>query len=246
MSQWNNRLICVTGSRRGIGLAIAKRFLELGAHVIGTATTSEGTLELESAIQSDRFWAYPLKLEERDSIASFLQELKKRDLFVDTLINNAGCTDDQLSIQISYERWASMIESNLTGTFFLTQGILRKMLRERFGRIITLSSIVGFTGNPGQVSYCSAKAGLEGMMKSLALEVASRQITVNNIAPGFIATDMTNHLTEEQKEKIMERIPNRCLGTVEDIVYGCEMLADQRAQYITGQTLHINGGMYLP
>ncbi len=245
MTQWNERTLLITGGSRGIGSGLVERFLNLGSRVITTATTPSGTDKIIERYEGQKCSAYVLDLSELDSIQEFLRTLKMKGYTIDTLVNNAGVTNDQLSIQISYEQWARVINTNLNGTFLLTQGVLRPMIRSRFGRIVMITSVVSFTGNSGQTSYCASKAGLEGLMKALALEVASRQITVNSIAPGFIETDMTNKLTEEQRRNLQKKIPMNSFGQVQDVVHSCEFLVSAEARYMTGQTLHVNGGVFM-
>ncbi len=247
MMNWSERVVFITGGSRGIGAGIVEHFVHLGATVLATATTPEGVVRLSERYASggSRFSAYCLDLSCRDSIQGFLGSVKASGLVIDTLINNAGITEDRLSIQLQPDQWDRVINTNLSGTFFLTQGLLRGMIRKRFGRIVMLSSVLAFSGNPGQAAYCASKAGLEGLMKALALEVASRNITVNAIAPGYIATDMTEKLSAEQKEKAFQQIPMGVMGQVEDIVHSCVFLASAEARYITGQTLHVNGGLWI-
>jgi 3-oxoacyl-[acyl-carrier protein] reductase len=245
MTDWLNKTVLITGGSRGIGAGVVEHFLNLGASVITTATTQEGVEAIAVKHKGARIFAYPLNLGQEESIQNFLTLLKDAQHNIEIIIHNAGMTDDQLSIQMSSARWHNVIQTNLSGTFLLTQGLLRPMIKARKGRIIMISSVVAFTGNPGQSAYCASKAGLIGLMKSLSLELASRSITVNAIAPGFIDTDMTSQLPAAQKEMLESKIPLKSLGLPCDIAYTCEFLANDRSRYITGQTLHVNGGLFI-
>ncbi len=244
---FKDRTVLVTGASRGIGLAIAQAFAQQGAFVIGTATSIEGAKKFEEFLLSNQFSGIGLvlNLANDNSINLFFEELKKTNKIIDILINNAGITKDMISLRLKLEDWNDVILTNLTGTFRITQHVLKNMLRLPHARIINISSIVASIGNPGQVNYCASKAGLIGMMKSLALEVASRGITINTISPGFIETDMTSKLPEDQREKLKNMIPSQKLGQPEDIAHACLFLASPQASYITGQTLHVNGGMHM-
>ena len=244
MTQWSTRVVLVTGGSRGIGAGIVEHFLKLGCKVITTSTTEIGVDAIIKKHNNSNLLACLLNLAQQDAISALLAHIKAQGLTIDTLVNNAGMTDDQLSIQITPERWHNLLNTNLSGTFFLTQGVLKSMIRERFGRIISLSSVVALTGNPGQSSYCASKAGLIGLMKSIALEVASRSITVNTIAPGFIETEMTDKISEAKREQFKLKIPMTYFGTAQDMAHTCEFLASDGARYITGQTLHVNGGLF--
>jgi 3-oxoacyl-[acyl-carrier protein] reductase len=246
-NQWAHRTILVTGASRGIGLTVSHYFAQLGATVIGTAQSERSIDKIkEQASESGLGNIIPtlLQLDKKESIKALAAFLKQSSLEVDTLINNAGITDDQLGLRMSEASWDNVIQTNLSGTFFLTQSVLKGMLQKRFGRIISLSSVVAATGNPGQVNYCASKAGLIGMSKALALELASRQITVNVIAPGFIQTEMTQVLGEERQQNFLKKIPAGRFGTTDDIAHACVFLASEHSSYITGQVLHINGGLH--
>ncbi|NBW56257.1 3-oxoacyl-[acyl-carrier-protein] reductase [bacterium] len=244
---FNNSCVLVTGASRGIGFAIAKNFGHQGAFIIATATSDDACLKLATILQEDNIQAKVLKLDlgSTDSIANFLLEVKELNRPVDVLINNAGITRDNISLRMKASEWDDVLATNLSGTFKLTQGILKGMLRASYGRIISISSVVAVIGNPGQANYCAAKAGLIGMSKALAQEVASRHITINIIAPGFIETDMTKVLSEEQRAFLLNQIPSKKLGIPDDIAHACLFLASPQAHYITGQTLHVNGGLYM-
>lgn len=244
--QWAQRHILVTGGSRGIGKAIAHHFARLGAQVIATSQSEEGCLRIvaEAASKGLSIEALPLQLSCEASRTHFFEKLKERPQSIDTLINNAGQTADQIALRLKKHNWYQVIESNLSGTFFITQDLLKPMLKQRFGRIITIGSVVAATGNVGQTNYCASKAGLIGLSKALALEVGSRNITVNMIAPGFIATEMTDGISEEQKEAFLSKIPAGRFGQPDDIAHACVFLAGVGGSYISGQVLHINGGVY--
>lgn len=238
----------VTGASRGIGHAIALALGREGAIVIGTATTAEGAAKISQAFQLANIEGVGLVLNaaNQDSIDAMFAKIKENHSMPSILINNAAITKDNLMLRMKDEEWDSVIETNLSSVFRITKICLRDMLKTRWGRIINMSSVVGVIGNPGQVNYSAAKAGLIGFTKSLAQEVGSRDITVNAIAPGFIDTDMTRGLAEEQQKALLDRIPIQRLGSVEDIAAATVFLASNAAGYITGQTLHVNGGMYMP
>jgi len=174
-----------------------------------------------------------------------LQSIKDRFGPINILVNNAAVTQDNLFLRMKDDEWSQVIDTNLNAIFRLSKACIRDMLKARWGRIINIGSVVGSTGNPGQVNYCAAKAGVVGLSKALALEVGSRDITINTIAPGYVATDMTNALSDDQREAIFQRIPMQRIGTIEDIANAAIFLASSKAGYITGQTLHVNGGMYM-
>lgn len=245
-SDWSGRHILITGGSRGIGLAISHHFAKAGAHVVATSQSEEGCEKIrkKAAASGLSIQSEVLKLDCELSRESFVNSLKEQRLEIDTLINNAGLTNDQISLRMKKEYWYKVLESNLSGTFFITQSFLRGMLKNRFGRIISLSSIVAATGNMGQVNYCASKAGVIGMSKALALEVGARGITVNVISPGFIDTEMTEKLSPEQKKSFLEKIPMGRFGYADDIGHACLFLANVESSYITGQVLHINGGLY--
>lgn len=243
---WSERHILVTGGSRGIGKAIVQHFASLGAQVLTTAQSEESCERAQAEAQSCglSIEAWPLKLNCAESRQEFISKLKSSGRVIDTLVNNAGQTADQLALRMKPEVWYQAVETNLSGTFFLTQALLAPMLKQRFGRIINMSSVVASTGNPGQTNYCASKAGLIGMSKALALEIAARHITVNVIAPGFIETEMTAALAQEQHEAFLEKIPCQRFGQPQDIALACAFLASNESSYITGQVLHINGGLY--
>lgn len=237
----------VTGASRGIGHGIALALGKQGATVIGTATTKEGADSITQALQNENLQGrgMVLNVTSPDSINEVIAATKQHYGAITILVNNAAITQDNLFLRMKDEEWFQVLETNLNSIYRLSKACIRDMLKARWGRIITIGSVVGSTGNPGQVNYCAAKAGIVGFSKALALEVGSRDITVNTVAPGFVATDMTNTLTDEQRDAIFQRIPMQRLGTVQDIAAAVTFLASHAAGYITGQTLHVNGGMYM-
>lgn len=234
-----NRTALVTGASRGIGLACAKALAAGGARVI-LAARDAATLEAASAQIQGSSWVR-LDLASPESIKEGFAKAGK----IDILVNNAAITKDGLALRMKKDDWDTVIATNLTGAFLAIQQVLQPMLKERWGRIINISSIVGETGNPGQANYVASKAGLIGLTKSLAQEIASRNITVNAIAPGFIETDMTAVLSEELKNNMISHIPLRRLGKPEDVAAAVKFLASEEACYITGAVLNVNGGMYM-
>jgi 3-oxoacyl-[acyl-carrier protein] reductase len=242
-----NDVALVTGASRGIGRAIALALAGAGAHVVGTSTSAEGAAAFTELLKSKGLKGRGAVLDGSNpaSIEALLADVDKADEMPTILVNNAAITRDMLLLRMKPEDWDIVLSTNLTSVFRLSKGCLRRMMKERRGRIISITSIVGITGNPGQANYAAAKAGLLGFTKSLAKEVASRGITVNAVAPGFIDTDMTRALSEEQKTALMAQIPMARLGAAEDIAAAVLFLASPAAAYITGETLHVNGGMYM-
>ena len=245
MYDFSKRKVLITGSSRGIGKKIAEDFISLGAEVLITGT-NESLLSTVKKELGPKCHSFPCDFFNPKEIEMLIDQASDKLGSVDTLVNNAGITRDSLFLRMSMLDWQEVINVNLNSVMQLSQLAIKSMIKNRFGRIINISSIVGTTGNPGQANYAAAKAGLVGFSKSLALEVASRGITVNNIAPGYIQTDMTNKLTDKQKEAILERIPARKLGVPADVSNLAIFLSSSRADYITGQTFHINGGMAMP
>ncbi|MGD9649225.1 MAG: 3-oxoacyl-[acyl-carrier-protein] reductase [Dongiaceae bacterium] len=237
-----NKTALVTGATGGIGHAIAKSLHQAGATVM-LSGTKEDVLQKLKAEFGERTHICPANLGDAAAIENLIAESEKAMGKIDVLVNNAGITRDGLLMRMKDEDWETVLNVNLTSVFRLSRAAIRGMMKNRFGRIICISSVVGETGNAGQCNYAAAKAGMIGFVKSLALEVASRGITVNAIAPGFIATPMTDVLTPEQKEKINSRIPLARMGAADDIAAAALYLADDSGAYVTGQTLHINGGM---
>ena len=238
------KIALVTGATRGIGRAIAERLVKDGFFVVGTATSERGA-DVISGYLGESGCAFKLDVTDSDSVANVLDTIKTNYGDIMTLVNNAGITRDNLLMRMSDSEWNDIIQTNLTSIFKLSKSVLRPMMKNRFGRIINIGSVVGTMGNAGQANYAAAKAGVVGFSKSLAREVASRGITVNTVSPGFIATDMTNALTEEQKKNTLASVPAGRLGSTEEIAAVVSFLASDGASYITGETLHVNGGMYM-
>ncbi|MCW1956781.1 3-oxoacyl-ACP reductase FabG [uncultured Lentibacter sp.] len=232
----------VTGASGGIGGAIAKALHGAGASV-ALSGTREAPLQALAAELGARAHVLPCNLSDAEAVDALPKQAIEAMGALDILVNNAGITRDQLFMRMSDDEWQSVLDVNLTSTMRLCRGVMRPMMKARWGRIINISSIVGATGNPGQANYAASKAGMVGMTKSIAYEVASRGITANAIAPGFIATAMTDKLTEEQKEKINVQIPAARMGQPEEIAAAVLYLASPEAAYVTGATLHVNGGM---
>ena len=240
----SGKVALVTGASRGIGRAVAETLVSAGATVIGTATSERGAAAIQEYL-GDNGFGLVLDVTDKDSVADLFSAIKEKVGDVNILVNNAGITRDNLLMRMKEDEWGDIIDTNLTSVFRTSKAVMRSMMKKRHGRIINIGSVVGSMGNPGQTNYCAAKAGLLGFTKSLAKEVASRQITVNAIAPGFIQTDMTDELTEEQQQGIMSQVPMARLGQAQEIANAVLFLASDSAAYITGETLHVNGGMYM-
>ena len=232
----------VTGASGGIGAEIARALHGAGA-TVGLSGTRVEPLEALAAELGDRAHVLPCNLSDNDAVAALPKQAAEAMGSVDVLVNNAGITRDNLFMRMSDEEWQAVLNVNLTSTFRLCTGVIRGMMKARWGRIVNISSVVGATGNPGQANYAASKAGVIGMSKSLAYEVASRGITVNAVAPGFIATAMTDSLTDDQKAAIMGQIPTGRMGTPQEIASAVLYLASNEAGYVNGTTLHVNGGM---
>lgn len=237
------KVALVTGASRGIGRAIAEQLAALGAKVIGTATSEKGAQAISDYLGAGQ--GLVLDVANPESIDQCLETIKNQFGEIDILVNNAGITRDNLLMRMKDDEWFDIMQTNLTSVFRLSKAVLRSMMKKRFGRIITIGSVVGSMGNAGQTNYAAAKAGVLGFTKSLAKEVASRGITVNAVAPGFIDTDMTKELSDEQKEAIFSQVPANRLGQPEEIAATVAFLASNQAAYITGETIHVNGGMYM-
>ncbi|WP_017444730.1 3-oxoacyl-ACP reductase FabG [Gayadomonas joobiniege] len=240
----DGQVALVTGASRGIGKAIALKLVANGAKVVGTATSEKGAQAISEYL-GDAGQGMVLNVTDADSIAALFENIKSQYGDIDILVNNAGITRDNLMMRMKEDEWSDIIETNLTSVFKLSKAVLRAMMKKRKGRIVNIGSVVGSTGNPGQANYCAAKAGLIGFTKALAKEVASRGITVNSVAPGFIDTDMTKELSEEQKKTIFAQIPAGRLGQPDEIAAAVLFLCAAEASYMTGETLHVNGGMYM-
>jgi 3-oxoacyl-[acyl-carrier protein] reductase len=243
----NDEIVLITGASRGIGRAIALELGARGATIVGTATSEQGARDISEELSRSavRGTGMVLNVTSTDSIAAFFKSMQDDIGTPTVLVNNAGITRDNLLLRMKDEEWDAVILTNLTSVFHMCKACLRGMMKARHGRIITITSVVGATGNPGQANYAATKAGVIGFTKSLAREVGSRGITVNAIAPGFIDTDMTRALSDQQREKLIEQIPLGRLGDAKDIAWAVAFLASRAAGYITGETLHVNGGMYM-
>lgn len=247
MKELAQQVTLVTGASRGIGRAIAIELGSAGAHVVGTATTAAGAQHISEYLAENGITGRGVRLDVTDTAAvnAVVADIVSAEGAPSVLVNNAGVTRDNLLLRMKEEEWDTVIDTDLKSVYRVTKACLRPMTKARHGRIINIGSVVGATGNAGQVNYCSAKAGITGFTKSLALEVASRGITVNAVAPGFIDTDMTRALDDGQRETLLMNIPAKRLGESEDIAYATRFLASPRASYITGIVLHVNGGMFM-
>lgn len=243
----DNKIALVTGASRGIGQGVAHALAKAGACVIGTATTEAGAQKITEKFQENGMNGYGFQLNVLNphSMENLIEKIKSQWGNINILINNAAVTKDNLFLRMKEEEWSEVIETNLTALFRLTKLCIRDMLKARWGRVINIGSVAGSIGNPGQANYAATKAAIIGFSKSIALEVSSRNITINVVSPGFISTDMTAALTNEQREVIFERIPMQRAGTCEEVAAAVLFLASPHAGYITGQTLHVNGGMYM-
>ena len=236
----------VTGASRGIGKAIAEQLASQGATVIGTATSDAGADNISAYLNDVGGKGMCLNVTDTDSVAAVIKAITEEFGDVSILVNNAGITKDNLLMMMKEDQWDDIINTNLTSIYRLSKAVIRKMMKARKGRIINIASVVGMTGNPGQTNYSATKAGMLGFTKSLAREIGSRNITVNCVAPGFIDTDMTKELPEEQRKALISQIPLGRLGDPADIAAAVGFLAAPAAAYITGETINVNGGMYMP
>ena len=244
----NNQVALVTGASRGIGRAIAQELARHGAKVVGTATSESGAAAISeylAAIRPDCGKGAVLNVTDPEACSAVIEMVQKDFGGLSVLVNNAGITMDQLAMRMKDEEWDAVIATNLTAVGRLSRGVLRGMMKAKYGRIINITSVVGSSGNAGQMNYAAAKAGVAGMSRALAREIGSRNITVNCVAPGFIDTDMTRELGEQQTAALMQQIPLGRFGQPEDIAAAVAFLASPQAGYITGTTLHVNGGMYM-
>jgi 3-oxoacyl-[acyl-carrier protein] reductase len=244
MSDLKGQVALVTGASRGIGAAIAASLAAAGATVVGTATSESGAEQISGTLGTSGRGAV-LDVSSDDSVQALISDIQANEGPPTIVVNNAGITKDNLLLRMKAEEWDSVLSTNLTGVFRVCKATLRGMLKAKGGRIINIASVIGLMGNPGQANYAAAKAGIIGFSKSLAREVGSRNITVNVVAPGFIDTDMTRVLAEEQRTAMLGQVPLGRLGAAEDIANAVTFLASDAAAYVTGETLHVNGGMLM-
>ena len=240
---FEGKKILVTGATGGIGGAIVKKFLSLNASVLGTGTNLEKLNLLKNEFPS--LLTEQFDISKHEKIEEFIEKVFSSLGGLDILVNNAGTTKDNLSLRMKSEEWQKVIDINLTSTFYLCKSAIKKMLKNKFGRIVNITSIVGHTGNVGQGNYSASKAGVVAMSKSLAIEYAKKNITINCVSPGFIKTNMTDNISEKFKSELISRIPMNRLGTGEDISNTIAFLSSESSSYITGETIHVNGGMYM-
>lgn len=247
MATLQEKTALITGASRGIGKAITQTLARDGSYVIGTATTESGARAISDYLESAGLAGHGIILDVTDKVAveNLLAQLTEQNKQPAILVNNAGVTCDNLLLRMDDDEWYKVIETNLNAIYRLSKACIKSMFRARWGRIINIGSVVGSSGNSGQVNYTAAKAGIIGFSKSLAQELASRGVTVNVVAPGFIDTDMTAGLPDMVKDEMLKRVPMKRLGKVEDIAEVVAFLASNRANYITGETIHVNGGMYM-
>ncbi len=243
--RFEGNVALVTGASRGIGKGIAERLAREGAKVVGTATSESGAAAIDAWLKPLGGGGRVLDVRDGAAAAALVSEIEKTFGGIAILVNNAGITRDMLALRLKDEEWMDVIETNLNSVFRMSKLVMRSMMKARYGRIVSIGSIVGATGNFGQSNYAAAKAGLTGLSKSLAGELGPRNITVNVVSPGFIDTDMTSHLPEDVKTKLLERILLQRLGSVDEVAAAVAFLASSEAGYITGHTLHVNGGMFM-
>ena len=243
MINFKNKNILITGASGGIGQSLVKKFISLGGNVAGSGTKSEKLDLLKTKYPSIKI--KKLNLSEHSRIEEFIDDVSLELGGLDILVNNAGTNVDNLSLRMKEEEWKKVIDINLTSTFLLTKHAIKKMLKNKFGRVVNITSVVGHTGNLGQSNYAASKSGIIGMSKSLAIEYAKKNITVNCVSPGFIISDMTMNIAEKVKLYLTSRIPMGKLGTGEDVSNCVAFLSSEQASYVTGETIHVNGGMYM-
>ena len=243
MINFKNKNILITGASGGIGNELVKKFVSLGGNVLGSGTKSEKLDKIKKQYPNIKVKKFDIS--EHSRIEEFIDDVSLKLGGLDVLINNAGTNADNLSLRMKDEEWKKVIDINLTSTFLLSKHAIKKMLKSKFGRIVNITSVVGHTGNVGQSNYSASKAGIIGMSKSLAIEYAKRNITVNCVSPGFIMSDMTMNIAEKVKLYLTSRIPMGKLGTGEDVSNCVAFLSSEQASYVTGETIHVNGGMYM-
>ena len=245
MTEQAQQIALVTGASRGIGAAIARALAQAGMRVIGTATSEDGAAKISAALKDVGGRGAVLNVNDAKAGDALVEDIVKTEGGLHVLVNNAGITRDTLAMRMKDDDWGAVIDTNLSAVFRMSRAVMRPMMKQRMGRIINITSVVGVMGNQGQANYAAAKAGVAGMTRALARELASRNITVNCVAPGFIATDMTAGLPEAQQQALLTQIPLGQLGTPDDIAHAVAFLASPQAGYITGQELNVNGGMYM-
>lgn len=240
------RVALVTGAGRGIGKAIALHLAKEGADIVFTNRNKVYSDQTQAEIEKlgRKCLAFQVDVSDLEAVEGMIKTSLETFSKIDILVNNAGITKDTLFLRMKREEWDQVLDVNLTGVFNVTKALIKSMVKQRYGRIINLTSVVGFTGNPGQANYSASKAGIVGFSKSIARELGNRNITCNTVAPGFISTDMTNEMTEKQANAVLEQIPLKRMGTVDDISNAVVFLASEQASYITGTTIHVNGGMH--
>lgn len=245
-TKFAGQVALVTGASRGIGAAIALELAHRGLQVIGTATTDEGAAKISQALAAFTGCSGKnLNVNDAVGVDALIDSIVKEHGGLQILVNNAGITRDNLTMRMKDDEWDAVLDTNLKAVFRMSRAVMRTMMKQRYGRIINITSVVGASGNPGQANYAAAKAGVAGMTRALARELGSRNITVNCVAPGFIETDMTAHLTDEQQKALLGQIPLGHLGKPSDIAHAVAYLASPQAAYVTGQELHVNGGMLM-
>jgi 3-oxoacyl-[acyl-carrier protein] reductase len=244
--KFEGQIALVTGASRGIGAAIAHELAHCGLKVIGTATSDEGAHKISAALaEFHGCKGVNLNVNDAAGCEALIESIVKEQGGLHVLVNNAGITRDNLAMRMKDDEWDAVLDTNLKAVFRMSRAVMRTMMKQRYGRIISITSVVGASGNPGQANYAAAKAGVAGMTRALARELGSRNITVNCVAPGFIETDMTAHLPDEQQKALLGQIPLGHLGKPGDIAHAVAYLASPHAGYVTGQELHVNGGMYM-